>query len=172
MSGNIDARKIQVLSPTCSGAWFIAPNPAADAEEPLYELSAFSDVNRYAALIDRIAREIGIDARLVRAIMYVETTHGYYDAPLAWIGRNKSLLPVNVNVAYWGDAFGDRRALHQPAANIKAGAEILFRIKANLPTDASVAQIATLYNNLNARQVSRYGARVDKVYNEQPWHKK
>jgi hypothetical protein len=116
-----------------------------------------------------VAQETGVPGRLIRAIMYIETTHGYYDAPLALIGENKSILPMNVNVDYWGDAFGSRAALNDPYENIRAGAEILRRIIANLPREASVRQIATLYNNINAESVTDYGARVDEIHAQQPW---
>ena len=147
----------------------VAENLKADGAEPIYEISAFSEVSRHSPHIDRVARETGVEARLIRAIMYMETTHGYYDAPLSLVGRNKSILPMNVNVEYWGNAFGDRKRLADPYANIKAGAEILKAIIANLPPESSVRQIATLYNNINAQVVTDYGARVEKIYATQPW---
>ena len=62
------------------------------------------------------------------------------------------------NVEYWGNEFGDRKALNEPHTNIGASAEILKRIRANLPSGATVQQIATFYNNINADTVSDYGA--------------
>ena len=78
---------------------------------------------------------------------------------------------MNVNVQYWGDTFGSRKDLLKPYENIKAGAEILRRIIANLPKDASINQIASLYQNINATAVSNYGARVQKIYESKPWIK-
>jgi soluble lytic murein transglycosylase-like protein len=126
-------------------------------------------VSKYSDLIDRVAKEVGVQGRLIRAIMHMETTHGYYDAPLALFGENKSIRPMNVNFDFWGGRFGDRTALNDPYLNIKAGAEILKRIIANLPRDATVRQIATLYNDINAQSVTDYGARVDRIFAEQPW---
>ncbi len=154
---------------TCK--FVVLDNQNANGAEPLYEISAFSSVLRYSAQIDRVAQEVGIEPRLIRAIMYMETTHGYYDAPLSLIGENKSILPMNVNVEYWGSVFGDRKAMNDPYKNIKAGAEILKRIISNLPPAASIRQIATLYNNINAHTVNNYGARVEKIYAAQPWLK-
>ena len=77
---------------------------------------------------------------------------------------------MNVNVDYWGSIFGDRKTLLNPYNNIKAGAEILKRIIVNLPKGSSIRQIATLYNNINANSVNEYGARVDNIYNSQPWN--
>jgi soluble lytic murein transglycosylase-like protein len=160
----------ECIAKNLTGCKFVVKeNPRASGKEPFYELSTFSEVRRNEPLIDRVARETGVDGRLIRAIMYVETTHGYYDFPLAWFDKEKSILPMNVNVAYWGNAFGSRKALNDPYTNIKAGASILARIQANLPYGSPISHVATLYNNINAVEVSNYGARVQKVYEEQPW---
>jgi len=116
---------------TCK--FVVLENPKADGAEPIYEIASFSDVDKYSSLIDRVAQEIGVEAQLIRAIIYMETTHGYYDAPLALFGKNKSILPMNVNVEYWGSEFGSRQDLTNPYKNIKAGAEILKRIISGLP---------------------------------------
>ncbi|HPP46637.1 MAG TPA: hypothetical protein PLF25_03925 [Accumulibacter sp.] len=147
----------------------VSPNSKTDGAEPIYELSVFSTVAKHSADIDRVAIETGVDATLIRAIMYMETTHGYYDAPLSILGVNKSILPMNINVAYWGDTFGTRKDLQKPYENIKAGATILKRIITNLPKGSGVEQIATLYQNINASTVSNYGARVKKIYESKPW---
>ncbi len=149
----------------------VSPSQTADGSEPFFELSAFSEVARHAANIDKVSRELNVDADLIRSIMYMETTHGYYDAPLSLFGANKSILPMNVNVAYWGDAFGTRKNLQKPYENIRAEGMILQRIVSNLPVGASVSQIATLYNNINASTVSDYGARVQRIYETKPWLK-
>lgn len=116
-----------------------------------------------------MAKEKGVDANLVKAIMYMETTHGYYDAILELFNKNKSILPMNINVKYWGNTFGSREELKNPEKNIEAGVEIVDRIKKLLPANASVEGIATLYNNINAKKVSEYGARVKAIYDEKPW---
>jgi hypothetical protein len=116
-----------------------------------------------------MAKEKGVDANLVKAIMYMETTHGYYDAILELFNKNKSILPMNINVDYWGSTFGSREELKNPEKNIEAGVEIVDRIKKLLPANASVEEIATLYNNINAKKVSEYGARVKAIYDEKPW---
>jgi len=51
---------------------------------------------------------------------------------------------------------------------IRASAEMIFKIKANMPGE-SIEKIATLYNNINAITVNDYGMRVKKIYNDQPW---
>ena len=116
-----------------------------------------------------MAKEKGVDPNVVKAIMYMETTHGYYDAILELFNKNKSILPMNINVDYWGSTFGSREELKNPEKNIEAGVEIVDRIKKLLPANASVEEIATLYNNINAKKVSEYGARVKAIYDEKPW---
>jgi soluble lytic murein transglycosylase-like protein len=149
----------------------VANNPNANGNAPWYEIGAFSQVDQYSRIIDRIALQTGVDGDLIRAIMYMETTHGYYDSPLAMIGANQSILPMNINIFAWagyGD-WGSREQMSNPVYNILAGAEILAGIQANMAPGASIAQIATLYNNLNASMVSNYGARVQSIYNSKPW---
>ena len=114
---------------TCK--FVVNDNPRVKGDEPMLEISRFSSVKQHQAIIDQVARDTGVDARLIRSIMYMETTHGYYDAPLAVLDWNKSILPMNINVAYWGSVFGDREALKKPANNIKAGARMIARIQAN-----------------------------------------
>jgi hypothetical protein len=60
--------------------------------------------------------------------------------------------------------------LERPLANIRAAAKILKGIAANLRAP-TIAKIATLYNAMDATQVSNYGARVATVYREKPWLK-
>jgi hypothetical protein len=152
----------------CLPSFVVSDNPNASGDKPGYELARFSQVNTFAATIDKVAAEKKVDARLVKAIMYMETTHGYYDAPLDWIGKNKSILPMNINVEYWGNTFGTREDMKDPEKNIRAGVEMLDRIQANMP-GASIEKIAILYNNINAITVNNYGKRVKQIYDDQPW---
>jgi len=158
---------IQNNSP-CPANFGISDNPKAKGEEPLIEISGFSQVNSLSATIDKVAAEKHADARLVKAIMYMETTHGYYDAPLDLIGKNKSIRPMNIYVDFWGNTFGSREDMNDSEKNIRAGVEMIQRIQANVP-GASIEKVATLYNNINAITVSEYGARVKKIYDDQPW---
>jgi hypothetical protein len=41
------------------------------------------------------------------------------------LGTRRSILPMNVNVQYWGGNFGSRSQLNRPLENIRAGARIL-----------------------------------------------
>lgn len=161
-------RKEVIKEGVCSWIFAVSDNPKASGDAPWYESAGFSQVNTHSAIIDKVAMEKGIDARLIKAIMFMETTHGYYDAPLSLVGANKSILPMNINVTYWGDTFGTREELLKPENNIRAGAEMIFRIQANMPGEP-IEKIATLYNNINAITVNDYGMRVKKIYDDEPW---
>jgi hypothetical protein len=171
--GEIERRKACILNDMGSKdttLFMIEDNPDADGSEPTIELHLESTVRQHAAAIDRVARAKGIDADLIRAIMYIEETHGWYDAPLDWIGTNKSIRPMNLNVAFWGDMFGSRSDLHDPVKNIEGGAELIRRIVRCMPEGAPIEHIATIYNNLGARKVSDYGARVKALYAAKYWN--
>jgi hypothetical protein len=149
----------------------VAANPDANASKPLIEAPSQSTVNQYNAMIEAAAKAESVPADLIRAIMYMETTHGYYDKAISWGEWNKSILPMNINVEFWGDAFGTRDDLKKPGPNINAGAKMLARIIACLPDKASVEQIATVYNHLGATKVNNYGARVGAIHREKLWQK-
>ena len=153
----------------CPSLFYISGNEKASGEAPWYEIPAMSSVDKYGAFIDVVAFEKQISGRLIRAIIFMEETHGYYDEPLNWIGKNKSIRPMNVNVDYWGDTFGTRQEMQDPLTNIRAGGEMLRRIIKNLPTNSPIEKIATLYNNINAKTVNNYGMRVKQIYEERPW---
>jgi hypothetical protein len=149
----------------------ITDNPKANGSAPRYERPEFSEVKRFGNEIDTVAELTQVDGRLIRAVMYVETTHGYYSYLKSWYGGNTSIRPMKVNVAAWGNTFGTRAELDSPTVNILAGATILKGIAASLPQDAPLSHVATLYNNLNANTVTDYGARVAAVYAERTWEK-
>lgn len=152
----------------------IAPNRDADASAPWYELPILSKVQDYSAEIDRVAKELAVEADLIRTIMFMETTHGHYFFVGTLADRfnvSDSVLPMNISLASWGDTFGGRSKLEVPLNNIRAGATILRGIIGNLPARASVAEIATLYNDLGARMVTDYGARAEAVFRSHLWER-
>lgn len=163
------ARKPFVLSGKGSLFW-VTPNASANSNAPLNEIPLASGVDKYNGEIEDAAKKERVDPDLIRTIVYVETTHGWYDA-LA-MGRNDTILPMNVSVENWGKSLGlSRSDLEKPAINIEAGTKILKGIIGNLPDKAPVSVIATLYNVLGAPQVNNYGARAQKIFQIRPWKK-
>ena len=141
----------------------------ARSSRPFHELPELSAVERFDPLIRRAARRHRVDVNLVRAIVYMETTHGWYDAVTGLIVPPRSLRPMNVNVGFWGHAFGVTRAdLEDPRRNIEIGVRILRGIQARTMRP-DVRRVATLYNNLSADRVNDYGARVETIYTEKLW---
>lgn len=137
--------------------------------KPVYELPEKSEVRRYDYYIRRSARRHGMDVDLVRAIVYMETTHGWYDEVTGLLIEPQSLRPMNVNVAFWGEAMGvTRDELLNPRVNVETGVRILRGIRDRL-ADPDVRSIATLYNNLAAEHENDYGARVETIYKKRLW---
>jgi hypothetical protein len=146
----------------------IQGNPDADSSKPWYEWAGRSQVKKHDEIIIEVASSSGVDPNLIRAIIYMETTHGWYDAPLVWIGKNKSILPMNINVGYWKNLGYSRDDLKDPQNNIEAGTKILKGIQDRIQPQ-TVEGTATLYNNLAADKVTDYGARVADIYQGKPW---
>jgi soluble lytic murein transglycosylase-like protein len=156
------------------GSFSAAPNANANPNAPWYEYLARSNVRDYAGHIEQVAKEEGIDPDLIRAVMFMETTHGNYGGlgPMAdALGRSDTILPMNMNVRYWGNNFGSRAELNDPLNNIRGGARMLKNIIGNFESPASIATIGTLYNDSNATRVSDYGARLDSIYKTRPWER-
>jgi hypothetical protein len=147
----------------------VAPNPYADSRKDFHEVASKSMVAQFDKFIQEAADAKAIPADLIRAIMYMETTRGHYDRLVSWGNFNKSILPMNINVNYWGSAFGTRDTLKNPRENIQAGAEMLKRIIKCMPDNSTIEQIASVYNSLGATNVSNYGARVGAIHRGQIW---
>lgn len=156
------------------GSFSVAPNPNANPNAPWYEHVVRSNVQDEGQQIEQVAREEGVDPDLIRAVMFMETTHGNYGGagPIAdRLNWSDTILPMNVNVRYWGDNFGTRKELNQLPNNIRAGARMLKNIMGNFQSPASIATIGTLYNDSNATRVSDYGARLEAIYKSRPWER-
>jgi len=152
----------------------VAPNPSANPKAPWYEHVVKSNVTDEGQQIEQVAREEGIDPDLIRAVMFMETTHGNYGGAGPLLDRlnwSDTILPMNLNVRYWGDNFGTREELNQLPNNIRAGARMLKNIIGNFQSPASIATIGTLYNDSNATRVSDYGARLEAIYKTRPWER-
>lgn len=145
--------------------FWIEDDYSASAEAPLGESGRLaSRTNRFLAwpqYIKASASRFAVPEIFLLSIAVMETIHGYYDEPFEWIGVNNSIRPMNINVAYWPALFS-AKDMHDPAKNVDAGAFMLKRITERLaPNDRTIRKIATLYNDINAKRVNDYGARVE-----------
>ncbi|MBE7437775.1 MAG: lytic transglycosylase domain-containing protein [Spirochaetales bacterium] len=137
-------------------------------EPPFYELPGMSGVPGGDALIRRYARAKGVDVDLVRAILHMETTHGWYDSLTGILIPPRTIQPMNVNISFWSRKDWDRSSLEKVDSNIRAGVWIIKEIQRRTHKP-SVLKIATLYNNLRAERTTVYGAQVERIYREKPW---
>ncbi len=132
--------------------------------EPLIEIRAFNELSENSTHIFDSSNKFKIEVQLVKSIMYMETTHGWYDAPLDIVDMNKSIRPMNVNVEYWVSLF-DRDELYEKSRNVDAGSYLL-KLIINRDVSNDISVISTLYNNINAIKVNDYGARVSNIYSK------
>ncbi len=174
ISSKPPSRKELILG-SLQGDVKVNANPAAKSDAPGHEVTTLGigAVAHYDEDIAYAARIKGIDPDLIRAVMHMEMSHGWYDpsglgVPYSLLPTSKSILPMNVNANYWGDAFGSKAELSMGRINVVSGTEMLRRIQKIAP-GAGIAEIATLYNNVNADKVSDYGARVAQIYKDKPW---
>ena len=166
---------------TCPFSIIDQYNHGAKFDKNLWvELHHQHRVGDYEKYIVKSASIWSVDPDLLRAIMYMETTHGYYDEGFSLLADaipnqkikrtlHKSVLPMNINYAYWGSFFGTREQLKDPEFNIMQGAKMFSFLEKHLDDNYSVSKIATLYNDHAEIHVTEYGARVNSIYKEKPW---
>lgn len=174
-------RKEVILNEEPDTYFRVNKNANASDEMPLYEFHSLNQVNQFEPYIQKASQKYNIDADLIRAIIYMETTHGYYDIPIANLLKtlglssmqfssniHKSILPMNLNVDYWGNYFGTREQLLDPEYNIDTGTRFIANLSQH-QKDYNIEKLASLYNNLAIHRVTNYGKRVAKFYREKPW---
>jgi len=67
-------------------------------EAPLHEICSQNTIALYDKIIkiEAFRQDIGPD--LIRDIMYIETSHGWYDHFYPW---HNTILPINIHYKYW-----------------------------------------------------------------------
>ncbi|MBL1260939.1 MAG: hypothetical protein COB33_010460 [Thiotrichaceae bacterium] len=143
---------------------------------PIYEIDSKSEVVRWCGLIIHVSERHNVDPRLAMAIMYMETTHGWYEKLYPNMlekiySIRKSVLPMNIHYHYWRKMGVTKENLNCPYYNIEFGVILLERIQ-NRIESPTIKKIASIYNFLGAEKITNYGARVAKLYLSQPWVKK
>lgn len=154
----------------------IAANKNADGSAPWFEADSKSEVGKWCGTIIQLSNKYGVDPRLTMAILYMETTHGYYekiypDFLEEILPLRKSVLPMNIHYRYWRKLGVTKENLNVPLYNIEFGVIILKRIQDRI-SKPTIAKIASIYNFIGAENVTDYGARVSKIYFTQPWKSK
>ena len=97
---------------------------SAQSTIPVFELSSQSEVTKWCGLIHLVTSKYKVSLDLVKAIMFMETTHGWYDKvnPL-----RKTILPMNIHYQYWKDLGVTRDNLDCPYYNIEFGGLVARR---------------------------------------------
>ncbi len=134
-------------------------------EAPFHEICSQNTVALYDNLIKIEAFKQDVDPDLIRAIMYIETSHGWYDHFYPW---HKTILPMNVHYEYWKELGFNKSQLQIPEINIHVGTLIIKRIQDRLK-DPKIRKIASVYNILGRESVSKYGAQVENIYRNKAW---
>ncbi len=164
-------REASIIADT-PGRIVVKENAKSDGDAPLHAFHAAGQaaVELFDPIIRREAARLGVDADLMRAIMYVENAQGQYGKPFEGIGA-KSILPMNIRYDTWAGLGFSQRDFFDATMNIRAGAMLIRRIHDRLD-EPTVSKVATLYNSLPKDSVSDYGARVAEVYRNRPWERK
>ena len=162
-----ESRKKSIIENT-PAIFNIQDNPAAVGKASIYEIEVASEVVKWCGLIIQISQRYKIEPNLVMAILYMETTHGWYDK---FYPLRKTIQPMNLHYHYWRQLGVTKETLKCPFYNIEFGVILISRIKERIEKP-TVRKIATIYNFLGAEKVTEYGARVEKVYMQKPWTQK
>jgi len=161
------AERRQSINANTPGRIVIEEDPAAQAKtDPFYALSSYEEVTENAALIKLAAARYQLDENFLKAIVYIESTHGWYDRLEG--SRNKTIRPMNVHEDLWAGSAIDRKTLLNQTYNIMAGAHLLWAIWERVE-DPTFEKVAQLYNQLGATKVGRYGKTVDRYRRLRPW---
>ena len=149
------------------GNFEIADNPEAKSYAYTWRaLPEYQEVTQHEALYDQAAARYGLNPDLLKAIAWMESTHGWYDRFKP--GEPKSIRPMNVYAKIWSGLGLTQASIHDPRINIEAAAYIIANIQSRIE-NPTVEKVATLYNKLRETQVSNYGATVAEYYRDRPW---
>lgn len=127
-----------------------------------------STISKYGSEIEGAAGDYGVDANLIRAIIYEEQTHL---VPLVEsraaerLGVGSTVGLGQVTVGFYGYS---RSELLDPATNIRAMGIHLSTMGYFPPIDpaAPISSAGTRYNCMSCTSISPYGRRVDFYYGQ------
>lgn len=161
------AERRQSIIADTPGTFIVAENTAVAAgPNPIYAIGNYEEVTENLAIIDRYAIQYGLDVDFVKAIVWMESTHGWYDRLKG--SDNETIRPMNVHARLWQQLGITRTDLANKEINIAVGVHILAKIweRTESPT---FEKVATLYNSLGATSVNKYGKTVDSYRSTRPW---
>ncbi len=134
-------------------------------------------IERYGRIVEEESLKVGVDADVVRAILYVENARGWYDWIAGVIPGLESPIagPMGLNPHTWEGLAGLTRSnAEDPRANIRAGVALIKELGDRI-SEPNTRKIAALYHDLGAVRVSEvphgYAQRVDFVYRHKLWER-
>jgi uncharacterized protein (DUF697 family) len=115
--------------------------------------------------IEANAKKYNIDVNLLKAIIYLENSHGWYD-----VGHGSSGGPGNIKLEVWAPLIGmtPAQVSASPAINVELAAKLLSEIKTRLANPTSAA-IATLYNSMSQDMILGYGLTIEQYMKDKAW---
>lgn len=96
----------------------VEENAKSSSKIPFFEIDRFNTVRHHEKTINQMASKYKVDPDLVKATMYMETTHGWYEAPKQIFDKNETILPMNIHAKYWEGLGYSRSDLKNPENNI------------------------------------------------------
>lgn len=131
--------------------------------------SGLSAVRQYADIIEREATAQGVDAELIKAIVYMENAHDPTVQRLSDFFRlSTSVLPMNIQPETWSGLSDEPIDFHDPEMNIRTGVTLIRRIIDRID-DPTPAKVASIWNFTGREIVSDFGARTQAVYDNPVW---
>jgi ribosomal protein S20 len=152
----------------------IAKNPKADGSPVVWEIPSLGNwaVRRYEPLISEISDKHGVDANLVRAIMWTECARGHkvgFDKLADKLRISGRVLPMNVDKQKWSSLIGKSADdMYSSRNSIEAGVVLIKRIQQRIE-DPTPEKIGSLWLYLGRENTSDFGAYVQRIYDERPW---
>ncbi len=158
-------RRASILNGT-PGIIHVRENPVSKGYPfPLYFRASKEEVSKHEKLYEYYANKYNINPDFVKAIAYMESTHGWYDEYTGIIVPPKTIRPMNIYAEWWGIP---EETLKVPEKNIDIGAYLLSEIWSRVehPTPEKVA---TLFNSLSQDSVTDYGKTVAYYMDNKSW---
>ncbi|KIP71415.1 hypothetical protein SN11_16905 [Vibrio harveyi] len=169
---NLESSRIESILNDTPAIFEIAENPNADGSKPFLESGMLNPIES-GEIYNAMAAKYGIDPDWLKAIAYMENTHGFYDAipPLNLV--NTSYRPMNVQYKTWSKladelGFNEWQVQYRVECNVELGALILSRIIDRVP-NPTIEKVASIYNYTGKENVSDYGMQVKRIYEERLW---
>jgi hypothetical protein len=164
-----EQQRIDSILNNTAGTIVVVANPSASGNHnTAIEWTWFgqSVVKKYEEFITAESVRQGVDPNWVKSIIYMENSHGYYDAVL--MGFQKTIRPMNIDKTIWAGLLPPGGSFSNDYDNIAAGITLIKRLTDRID-QPDLQKVATLYNATARDKVADYGARVDLISSNRIW---